>query len=132
MTALPFRRYSRETSGKSRYLQGRNDMRKALLPAVLAASAAALIVSGAQAAAPRRVHARMSPAPSPDRRADLALGQMTREEKLTLVFGYFSTDFPPRHFTAPAEGRPGAAGYVPGIPRLAIPPQWETDAGIGV
>ncbi len=27
---------------------------------------------------------------------------------------------------------PGSAGYVPGIPRLGIPPQWQTDAGVGV
>src|ERR1700722_16378763 len=32
----------------------------------------------------------------------------------------------------PAESRPASAGYVPGIKRLAIPPQWETDAGLGV
>jgi beta-glucosidase len=57
---------------------------------------------------------------------------MTRDEKLTLVFGYFATDFPPKHYTAPPEGRAGSAGYVPGIPRLGIPPQWETDAGVGV
>src|SRR3954465_220683 len=118
-------------------------MRKALLLALLAASAAALPVSGARGrppppppprgdAPPRHAHPWMNPALSPDRRADLALGRMTRDEKLVLVFGYFSTDFPSHNYTAPAEGRPGAAGYVPGITRLEIPPQWQTDAGIGV
>jgi beta-glucosidase len=68
---------------------------------------------------------------SPDKRAELMVAAMTRDEKLSLVFGYFGTDFPPR-FKAPAEARAGSAGYVPGIPRLGLPPQWETDAGIGV
>ena len=99
--------------------------------AALAASAA-MLATGARAEAPAGAQPWLNPSLSPDRRADLALGQMTRDEKLTLVFGYFSTDFPPRRFTAPAEGRPGAAGYVPGIPRLHIPPQWQTDAGVGV
>jgi beta-glucosidase len=107
-------------------------MAKGLLLAALAASASLIAVSPAGAATPGDARPWMNPALSADRRADLALGQMTRDEKLTLVFGYFSTDFPPHHFTAPAEGRPGAAGYVPGIPRLGIPPQWETDAGVGV
>ncbi|MBV9883713.1 MAG: glycoside hydrolase family 3 C-terminal domain-containing protein [Sphingomonadaceae bacterium] len=106
-------------------------MGRRVLLAALAASAA-MLATGARAEAPAGAQPWLNPSLSPDRRADLALGQMTRDEKLTLVFGYFSTDFPPRRFTAPAEGRPGAAGYVPGIPRLHIPPQWQTDAGVGV
>ncbi|MEI9926690.1 MAG: glycoside hydrolase family 3 C-terminal domain-containing protein [Sphingomonas sp.] len=70
---------------------------------------------------------------SADKRAELVVAAMTTEEKLRLVFGYFGTDFPPRNdFKTPPEARAGSAGYVPGIPRLGIPPQWETDAGIGV
>jgi beta-glucosidase len=107
-------------------------MRKGLFLAALAASAAMVTISGAQSAAPRDARPWMNRALSPDRRADLVLGRMTRDEKLTLVFGFFATDFPPRHFTAPAEGRAGSAGYVPGIPRLGITPQWQTDAGVGV
>src|SRR5204862_522618 len=57
---------------------------------------------------------------------------MTEDEKLTLVFGLFGTDFAPKNFKTPAEARPGSAGYVPGIPRLGIPAQWQTDAGVGV
>src|SRR6185312_7754502 len=73
------------------------------------------------------------PSLSPDARADRVLARMTRDEKLTLVFGFFATDFPPRNnYRAPAEARAGSAGYVPGIPRLGIPPQWQTDAGVGV
>lgn len=67
-----------------------------------------------------------------DQRADLVLREMTQDEKLTLVFGFFATDAAWKSYTAPAEGRPGSAGYVPGVPRLGIPPQWQTDAGIGV
>jgi len=68
----------------------------------------------------------------PDARAKLVLAQMTREEKQALVFGYFGTDAPWKKFTTPAEALPGSAGYVPGIARLGIPPQWIVDAGIGV
>src|SRR5215467_12205876 len=67
-----------------------------------------------------------------DRRADLVLAEMTRAEKQTLVFGYFASDAPWKKYVAPPEAHHGSAGYVPGIPRLGIPPQWETDAGIGV
>lgn len=69
---------------------------------------------------------------SPDARAKLVLAQMTEDEKLTLVFGLFGTDFAPKNFKTPAEARPGSAGYIPGIPRLGIPAQWQTDAGVGV
>ena len=58
---------------------------------------------------------------------------MTREEKQTLVFGYFGTDAPWKKYSRPRPRRvDGSAGYVPGIARLGIPPQWITDAGIGV
>jgi beta-glucosidase len=69
---------------------------------------------------------------SPDRRAALVVAQLTREEKLKLVFGYFGSSFPKNDFHTPAEARDGSAGYIPGIPRLGIPAQWETDAGVGV
>ncbi|OYW44007.1 MAG: glycosyl hydrolase [Sphingomonadales bacterium 32-68-7] len=69
---------------------------------------------------------------TPEQRAAAMLAQMTRDEKLTLLKGYFGTDFPPARFEAPDEARYGSAGYVPGIPRLGIPPQWQADAGIGV
>jgi beta-glucosidase len=74
----------------------------------------------------------MNSALGPDQRTALLLRQMTRDEKLKLVFGYFSTDFAPKNYKMPEGGREGSAGYVPGIPRLGIPPQWQTDAGIGV
>jgi beta-glucosidase len=67
-----------------------------------------------------------------DRRAELVVAQMTREEKQQLVFAYFGTDAPWKKFTAAPEAREGSAGYVAGIARLGIPPQWISDAGIGV
>jgi beta-glucosidase len=74
----------------------------------------------------------MNEARSTDDRVALLLRAMTPEEKLTLIFGQFATDFTPKKFTAPAGAREGSAGYVPGIPRLGIPAQWQADAGIGV
>ncbi|HEY5204676.1 MAG TPA: glycoside hydrolase family 3 C-terminal domain-containing protein [Roseiarcus sp.] len=59
----------------------------------------------------------------------MALEQMTRQEKLSLVHGVIA---------APWGGKPkpdgsiGSAGYVPGIPRLGIPALQETDAELGV
>nr|WP_320407150.1 glycoside hydrolase family 3 C-terminal domain-containing protein [Sphingomonas hengshuiensis] len=69
---------------------------------------------------------------TPEARVALLLPRLTQDEKLVLVFGYFGTDFPPKKFKAPVEARAGSAGYIPAIPRLGIPAQWLTDAGIGV
>jgi len=65
-----------------------------------------------------------------EQRAADAVSKMTLDEKLKLVFGYFASDWQGKK--PPTEGRYGSAGYVPGIPRLGITPQWETDAGVGV
>ena len=65
----------------------------------------------------------------PAQRAEMTLAQMTEQEKLSLVHGAIA---------APWGGKPkpagsiGSAGYVPGIPRLGIPPLQETDAELGV
>jgi beta-glucosidase len=67
---------------------------------------------------------------SAEARAEAAVKKMTRDEKLTLVLGYFGSDWEGKKPPTPA--RYGSAGYVPGIPRLGIPPQWQTDAGVGV
>ena len=62
-------------------------------------------------------------------RAQMALEQMTEQEKLSLLHGVIA---------APWGGKPkpagsiGSAGYVPGIPRLGIPALQETDAELGV
>ena len=65
----------------------------------------------------------------PAQRAQMALDQMTEQEKLSLVHGVIA---------APWGGKPkpdgsiGSAGYVPGIPRLGIPALQETDAELGI
>ena len=68
----------------------------------------------------------------PGERARLAVRSMTQREKLQLVFGYFGSVMPGTHYVVPREARMGSAGYVPGVPRLGIPAQWESDAGLGV
>lgn len=86
----------------------------------------ALILSASALASPNT-------APTdPDQRADALIKAMTQKEKLQLVFAYFSTDFPSKNYKAIEGGIPFSAGYVPGIERLHIPAQSETDAGIGV
>ena len=101
--------------------------------ALLAARVA--VADGADTARPW-----LDPARSPEERASLALAAMTEDEKFGLVTGYSGVSMQPYDdlgrqkpfYNAPPQARPGSAGYVPGIGRLGIPPQWQTDAGIGV
>jgi beta-glucosidase len=91
-------------------------------------AASAILVVMAPAGAQDRPW--LNPSRAPDERAKLAVEQMTLDEKLTLVFGYFASDWQGKK--PPAGVRYGSAGYVPGIPRLGIAPQFQTDAGVGV
>ncbi|MGA2025030.1 MAG: glycoside hydrolase family 3 C-terminal domain-containing protein [Steroidobacteraceae bacterium] len=68
----------------------------------------------------------------PDTRAELALGAMTADEKFSLLDGFFGAPQVASGYVPPSAARSASAGYVPGIERLGIPPQWQTDAGIGV
>lgn len=107
----------------------RRAMRLALASASIALAGAAL-ANGA----PHR-HLPVMPRAAkkaPDQRAAAMLARMTQDEKLILVFGYFGTDFPSKGYVAVRSAREGSAGYIPGIARLGIPAQWQTDAGIGV
>jgi len=101
--------------------------RRAALAALLLTTALPAVAREAAPAAPQA-----AASADADKRAAELVAKMTRDEKLTLVFGIFSTDFPSKQFVAPKEGRAGSAGYVPAIPRLGIPAQWQTDAGVGV
>jgi beta-glucosidase len=62
-------------------------------------------------------------------RAQMALEQMSEQEKLSVVHGGIA---------APWGGKPkppgsiGSAGYIPGVPRLGVPALQETDAELGV
>jgi beta-glucosidase len=69
---------------------------------------------------------------SPDQRARMVVQALTQAEKLALVFDYFGSMDPHASYRPPQEARMGSAGYVPGVPRLGIPPQWITDASLGV
>ncbi|TFI58991.1 glycosyl hydrolase [Sphingomonas parva] len=107
-------------------------MSKRFTALALAASMLALTTGGPAATAVPAARPWMNTALTPDQRTALVVAKMTREEKLRLVKGFFGTDFAPKNFKAPKEARYGSAGYIPGIPRLGIPAQWQTDAGIGV
>ena len=95
------------------------------------AAAFSLCAASAPAAPPARPW--MNRSLSADDRAALVVKEMTQDEKLSLVFGWFATDADWKgNFKAPPQARYGSAGYIPGIKRLGIPPQWQTDAGVGV
>ncbi len=65
-------------------------------------------------------------------RTQLVLKEMTVDEKLGLLMGYFGTDAPWKNFTRPEESYPQSAGFIYGVPRLGIPNIWQADAGVGV
>lgn len=85
-----------------------------------------------QASVPAVATPWMNSALSPDARTRLVIKQMTQEEKLRLVSGWFGSDQSWNNYKADPLARYASAGFVPGIPRLGIPPQWQTDAGMGV
>ena len=80
----------------------------------------------------------------PEDRARAAVAAMTVDEKLRLVFGYSDQAVTevskvPDDIVSPelkayviSRAVKGSAGFVPGIPRLGIPDQTQTDASIGV
>ncbi len=73
---------------------------------------------------------------APDARANLVLAQMTLDEKLQIVQGFYGANISfPWSKPAPEKYRSllaGTAGFVPGIARLGIPALIETDAGLGI
>jgi len=62
---------------------------------------------------------------SPDQRADLAMAEMTLDEKIALVHGAGG-------FNAAGTRSNGGAGVVEGIPRLGIPDLQLADSAVGV
>ena len=96
------------------------------------ASALGAAALGASLAAPAQAQPQSFPwsdaGLSPDRRAELVLGQMTQDEKFALIHGNF-----PRVMTpGPPPGVVLSAGYIAGIPRLGLPDLRESDASLGV
>jgi beta-glucosidase len=105
-------------------------MKTAVRSAALALSV--LLSSTALAQAPGSARPWMDPKLPAEERVQLVLAAMTQEEKLTLVSGWFGADQPWNNYKADPLARYASAGFVPGVPRLGIPPQWQTDAGMGV
>jgi beta-glucosidase len=83
---------------------------------VVLAAVAAAPIAGAQPQAP-------------DARATSTLAQMTQDEKLSMLQGFVPQTWPAGKF--PPNLIKGA-GYVPGVPRLGIPPLADSDASLGV
>ena len=69
----------------------------------------------------------MDAALSPDERASLLIAQLTLDEMISLVHGPM-----PAMCNPPPEDAAMGAGYIPGVPRLGIPPLNETDASLGI
>ncbi|HEX3429477.1 MAG TPA: glycoside hydrolase family 3 C-terminal domain-containing protein [Rhizomicrobium sp.] len=94
------------------------------------------LVTQAHAAAFDPARSWMDPELAPDARADLLDAQLTQDEELQLVHGFFGVKGGSIFAKgAPKEFQPqlrNTAGFVPGIPRLGIPPLVETDAGVGI
>jgi beta-glucosidase len=86
----------------------------------------------------------LDPKLSPEARAHAAVTAMTLDEKLRLIFGYSDqaltelVKVPDEIVSAelktyvPSHLVKGSAGFVPGVPRLGIPDQTQTDASMGV
>ncbi|CAI3949753.1 glycoside hydrolase family 3 C-terminal domain-containing protein [Commensalibacter communis] len=68
---------------------------------------------------------------SAEARAKALVKAMTQDEKLQLVASQYAVDNGSKHLPIP-KGALGSAAYVAGIPRLGIPAQQITDAGLGV
>ena len=112
--------------------------------ALLATAFAASLASGAQPSRPPADRPWLDPNLSPEVRAEAALGAMTLDEKLRLIFGYSDQAYTdlvkvPDDIVSPdlkayvvSHQVKGSAGFVPGVPRLGIPDQTQTDASIGV
>jgi beta-glucosidase len=86
----------------------------------------------------------LDPKLSPEARAHAAVAAMTLDEKLRLIFGFSDQAVTevakvPDEVVSPelkayvaSHAVKGSAGFVPGVPRLGIPDQTQTDASIGV
>ncbi|HEX3676481.1 MAG TPA: beta-glucosidase [Sphingomicrobium sp.] len=109
-------------------------------------SAAMLLAVPVRAAQPGAPADRpwLNPKLTPEARARAVLGAMTLDEKMRIVFGFsdqavtevskVSDDIvsPELKTVVMTRAVKGSAGFVPGVPRLQIPDQTQTDASIGV
>ncbi len=105
-----------------------------LRPALLTCAALSLAAGGLRAQSPAKPRASrpwMNPALSPSRRAELVLRQMTLKEKLALLHGNGMPGVPNWQMPLTHLAN-GGAGYIPGVPRLGIPPIIMDDDAYGV
>lgn len=110
----------------------------------LVASAAMALCLSAEAIGQPAVSPWLDRSLTPEARARAAVAAMTLDEKLRLIFGYSDQavtevskvpdDIVSPELKAYVQSRAvkGSAGFVPGVPRLGIPDQTQTDASIGV
>ena len=66
---------------------------------------------------------------SPEERAALVVAAMTQEEKFAWLSGNMAI---PIGDSRKPEGALGSAAFYPGIPRLGIPAQQQSDASLGI
>ena len=71
---------------------------------------------------------------TPESRALLVLKAMTLDEKLAMLHGPMALPLAgvPIELSPLPAGARWSAGFIPGVPRLALPPLLETDASLGV
>jgi beta-glucosidase len=112
--------------------------------ALIAAVASSGFLSAGLNANPPAAQPWLDPHLPPEARAHAAVAVMTLDEKVTLIFGFSDqalTDVSkvPDEIVSPELKAyvvthlvKGSAGFVPGVPRLGIPDQTQTDASIGV
>jgi len=115
---------------------------KTMHASLLATAVALAFCTAGPAALAASPHAWADRTKTSTQRTELLLKAMTQEEKLLLVFGYASGDQLAQVDASVIPGVntkeviakviPGSAGYIPGIPRLGLPAQFQTDASIGV
>src|SRR5712671_5412141 len=122
-----------------RAMRNKNCLSTKSIPSVLLGFFATICSLNSMAAEPGTTNRPwMNTQLSAERRADKLVAAMTQEEKLLLLFGYLGATFPENCaapqpcYHPPQEALEGSAGYIPGIARLGVPAQWQTDASLGV
>src|SRR5262245_44182949 len=74
-----------------------------------------------------------TPGSGADERAREVEAQMTDDERFSLLVSVMGTnDVVTERDERIPEGTPMSAGYVPGVPRLGVPAQLQSDASLGV
>lgn len=118
-------------------------MSKSIFASLVLATALVFSTPPAASAAPAD-QPWLDPKMPPEARAKAVLAAMTLDEKLRLVFGYSDQALTeiakvPDDIVSPelktyvvSHLVKGSAGFVPGVPRLGIPDQTQTDASMGV